>query len=67
MNRLVIVSNRVMLPLLANKESAGGLGVALLDALKKYGGIWFGWSGELTDKKPKLKILKENNVLYCSN
>ena len=66
MNRLVIVSNRVMLPLLANKESAGGLGVALLDSLKKYGGIWFGWSGELTDKKPKLKILKENKITFAT-
>ena len=66
MNRLVIVSNRVMLPLLANKESAGGLGVALLDALKKYGGIWFGCSGELTNKKPKLKILKENKITFAT-
>ena len=45
-SRLVVVSNRV-----AAKEQgvrAGGLAVALLDALKESGGLWFGWSGQVS-------------------
>lgn len=45
MPRLVIVSNRVDLPKKGVK--AGGLAVALRDALEKRGGLWFGWSGEV--------------------
>ena len=45
--RLVVVSNRVA----ATVEGvrAGGLAVALLDALKESGGVWFGWSGKVSD------------------
>jgi len=45
--RLVVVSNRV-----ANfnaKFQTGGLAVALGDALKASKGLWFGWSGDVTD------------------
>lgn len=44
MSRLVVVSNRVALP---NEDRAGGLAIALLDALREEGGLWFGWSGEI--------------------
>lgn len=43
MARLVIVSNRVPLPL-ERGPRAGGLTVALADALRP-GTLWFGWSG----------------------
>src|ERR1700722_16001684 len=43
MRRLVIVSNRVADPA---RETPGGLAVCLLDALRKRGGLWFGWNGE---------------------
>jgi len=45
--RLVIVSNRIALP---NEKAAraGGLAVALREALERRGGLWFGWSGETT-------------------
>ncbi len=46
MARVVIVSNRVPLPS-SRTPQAGGLAVALKDALKD-GGVWVGWSGELT-------------------
>ena len=46
-----MISNRVMLPSLTNKESAGGLGVAIEESLKKNGGVWFGWSGKYQMKK----------------
>ena len=52
MSRLVVVSNRVMLPTLARKESTGGLAVAVLDALEQHGGIWCGWSGNLVAGEP---------------
>jgi len=46
--RLVIVSNRVAHPG-AKAERAGGLAVALREALARHGGLWFGWSGEIVD------------------
>ncbi|MFY0615365.1 MAG: trehalose-6-phosphate synthase, partial [Hyphomicrobiaceae bacterium] len=47
MSRLVVVSNRV-----ADFEDAaqsGGLSVALADALRDRGGIWFGWDGKVVN------------------
>jgi trehalose 6-phosphate synthase len=43
MSRLVVVSNRVADP---HKAAAGGLAVALGDALNTTGGLWFGWSSK---------------------
>jgi trehalose 6-phosphate synthase len=48
--RLVAVSNRVTLPRRA--MPAGGLAVGVLAAMKSRGGLWFGWSGELSDGEP---------------
>jgi trehalose 6-phosphate synthase len=42
MPRLVAVSNRVADP---RNIAAGGLAVALSEALRQTGGMWFGWSG----------------------
>jgi len=47
-SRLVIVSNRVSLPG-ERTNRAGGLAVAMRDALKHYGGVWFGWSGDIAE------------------
>ena len=44
--RLVVVSNRVADP---RKTAAGGLAVALGDALSERGGLWFGWSGKVIE------------------
>ncbi len=46
MGRLVVVSNRVADP---RKPAAGGLAVALRDALLATGGLWFGWSGRIVE------------------
>jgi len=51
MSRLVIVSNRV--PELTSKATAGGLAVALQAALEDRGGLWFGWSGRVSQHGPK--------------
>ncbi len=46
MSRLVVVSNRVGDP---RRPAAGGLAVALGDALSSSGGLWFGWSGRIKE------------------
>ncbi|MDH5538310.1 MAG: trehalose-6-phosphate synthase [Rhizobacter sp.] len=46
MSRLVVVSNRVADP---RKAAAGGLAVALGDALSASGGLWFGSSGNVVE------------------
>lgn len=48
--RVVCVSNRITLPRKA--AAPGGLAVGILSALKRTGGMWFGWGGELTDQEP---------------
>ena len=44
--RLIVVSNRV--GPLKDTGRAGGLAVALVDTLRRTGGLWFGWSGEVS-------------------
>ena len=51
MSRLVVVSNRVGIP--DGTARAGGLEVSIRPALKKSGGLWFGWSGKITDADPE--------------
>ena len=46
MSRLIVVSNRVSAPSDPAAGTAGGLAMALSAALRKYDGLWFGWSGE---------------------
>jgi trehalose 6-phosphate synthase len=45
--RLVVVSNRVAD--VSSGQQAGGLAVALGEALRAAGGLWFGWSGEVAE------------------
>jgi len=46
MSRLVVISNRLADP---RKPAAGGLAVALGEALNRTGGLWFGWSGTVAE------------------
>ncbi len=48
MSRLVVVSNRVTRAS-GDGTHAGGLAVGLVDALKESRGLWFGWSGNVTE------------------
>ncbi len=50
MSRLVCVSNRISLP--RKSAAPGGLAVGVLSALKRTGGLWFGWGGETVDSDP---------------
>jgi trehalose 6-phosphate synthase len=51
--RLVVVSNRVAD--LSAAHQSGGLAVAVADALNASGGLWFGWSGEVSEDAAALK------------
>ncbi len=46
MTRLIVVSNRVTPPAADSTGSQGGLAVAIGEALRENGGVWFGWSGQ---------------------
>ncbi|HEY1071592.1 alpha,alpha-trehalose-phosphate synthase (UDP-forming) [Brevundimonas sp.] len=50
MSRLIVVSNRVSAPRDPASGSVGGLAMALSAALRKYDGLWFGWSGETVEQ-----------------
>ena len=49
MSRLIVVSNRVTISA-GEGASQGGLALGLGAALRKYPGLWFGWSGETTER-----------------
>ena len=50
MSRLIIISNRVSAPKDSHAGAQGGLAVALQAAIREFGGIWFGWSGETVEE-----------------
>ena len=65
MARLVVVSNRVGIP--DTGARAGGLEVSIRPALRKRGGVWFGWSGRVTDNDPEPpKTVEHDNVAYVT-
>ena len=64
--RLVIVSNRVAMPK-RNSPAAGGLAVGVLGALREHGGVWFGWSGELTASEASdPEVVSRGNIDYAT-
>lgn len=66
MGRLVVVSNRVADP---RKTAAGGLAVALGDALAETGGLWFGTSGNVIDDatgEDKLHVQRAGRVTLAT-
>ena len=68
MSRLVVISNRVAVPSARGAAGAqGGLAGALDAALRKQGGLWFGWSGEESDKpasEPSTQV--RDNVTFAT-
>ncbi|ABC63030.1 alpha,alpha-trehalose-phosphate synthase (UDP-forming) [Erythrobacter litoralis] len=64
MSRLVVISNRVAVPKARGAAGAqGGLAGALNSALKKFGGIWFGWSGqESEDRTGNINLQRNDGV-----
>jgi trehalose 6-phosphate synthase len=66
LRRLVVVSNRVALAE-KGKLAGGGLVTGVLDALRQTGGIWFGWSGEIAEKRPaKPRITDSDGLTYAT-
>jgi trehalose 6-phosphate synthase len=64
--RLIIVSNRVAIPK-KRGAVAGGLAVGVLGALRDQGGMWFGWSGELTDRSSaEPEIVRKGNIDFAT-
>jgi trehalose 6-phosphate synthase len=59
MGRLIVVSNRV--GPLKDTGKAGGLAVALVDMLREQGGVWFGWTGEVTEVGTFSEMRRERN------
>ena len=65
MSRLVSVSNRVTIP--KRTSAAGGLTIGVLAAMRSRGGLWFGWSGELTDGEPvAATVTQRHDVTYAT-
>lgn len=65
MGRLVVVSNRVAVP--EERVRAGGLAVALHQALQQSGGVWFGWSGRLAAHSSETPhILQDGPVTFAT-
>jgi len=63
--RLVVVSNRVGVP--DSGARAGGLEVSIRPALRKRGGVWFGWSGRVAEGDPgPARTMERDNVSYVT-
>ncbi len=63
--RLIIVSNRVAVPDPAGAPVAGGMTVAVKAALKNRDGMWFGWSGNVTDEPDgEPRTVEVNKITY---
>jgi trehalose 6-phosphate synthase len=60
--RLVVISNRVAVPKTGSR--AGGLEVAVLAALKRHPGMWFGWSGRVAGKEIETRTIEADKVSY---
>lgn len=66
MSRLIVVSNRVA-PVDEGRPTSGGLAVAMLAALKRSGGVWFGWSGEVVAApQSEPKLFKTGRLTYAT-
>jgi trehalose 6-phosphate synthase len=65
LSRLIAVSNRVADS--SNGKTAGGLAVGLLAALRKQGGVWFGWGGRTCHGEPTdPTVIRRGKVSYAT-
>lgn len=61
-DRLVMVSNRVADP--SKGVQSGGLAVALGDALRERGGLWFGWDGRIDNSPASQRLSLDDGGAY---
>ena len=66
MTRLVVVSNRVTVPKSRQKPQAGGLAVALSNALAEHGGLWFGWDGKVAAPTAAPSLANVDGIDYAT-
>jgi len=64
-HRLVIASNRVA-PVATGQASTGGLATAVLAALREHGGLWFGWSGEITAEAAPPRRVESDGITFAT-
>ena len=63
--RLIIVSNRVAVPETPRTPLAGGMAVAVKAALKNRNGMWFGWSGKVSEEpNGEPQVVDINKMTY---
>ena len=63
--RLILVSNRVAIPTESGAHRAGGLEVVLAPTLKRYEGVWFGWSGNVVPRaRVTTKTIEKSKQSY---
>jgi trehalose 6-phosphate synthase len=63
--RLVCVSNRISVP--GNGSGAGGLAVGLTAAMSRSGGVWLGWSGEISETpSDNPQVVTHGNIEYAT-
>jgi trehalose 6-phosphate synthase len=63
--RLIIVSNRVVAPEDADFSHADEMAATVRAALKNQNGMWFGWSGKMTDQRAsETRTCQINKVTY---
>jgi trehalose 6-phosphate synthase len=66
LSRLVIVSNRMLLPR-EHLTLAGGLAIALRETLQRQGGLWFGWSGRTVENPSETpEIYTAGKAIYAT-
>jgi len=65
MSRLIIVSNRVV-GHTPNSHTAGGLSVGVLNCLNERGGLWFGWSGEMSEQSAPPRLTSNGGTAYAT-
>ena len=64
MARLIVVSNRVVIPSEGTNQ-AGGLAVAARSLLKRNSGLWFGWSGTVSvDEEVTIRRIQQGGLSY---
>ncbi len=64
MSRLVVISNRMVVPDEQGGPAPGGLAVAVNAALERRRGLWFGWSGRVLERPGKPRVLERGQVDY---
>jgi trehalose 6-phosphate synthase len=66
LSRLVVVSNRVAMPG-RRGSSQGGLASGLLGAMRRHGGLWFGWNGNISEQPAGApEVMEEEGVTFAT-